>query len=73
MGGIGETLAATKSKSWGEGPFILPLKPNDWFYAERITYIYRKNSLYNRRFESAGLVRSIPEGTAKPTCTLFFS
>lgn len=51
FGGIGETLDATRSKSWGDGPFILPLQPDDWFYAERITYRYRENSLYNRRFE----------------------
>ncbi len=51
IGGIGETLAATKSKHWGEGPFILPLDPQDEFFADRITYVYRANSLYNRRFE----------------------
>jgi len=51
IGGIGETLAATKSKHWGDGPFVMPLARDDWFYAERITYLYRENSLYNRRFE----------------------
>lgn len=51
IGGIGETLDATRSKSWGDGPYILPLQTDDWFYAERITYLYRENSLYNRRFE----------------------
>lgn len=50
FGGIGETLAATKSKHWGVGPQILPLEPDDWFFAERITYQFRENSLYNRRF-----------------------
>ena len=29
MGGIGETLRATRSKHWGEGPFIRPLQPDD--------------------------------------------
>lgn len=51
IGGIGETLAATKSKHWGDGPSILPLDPQDEFFADRITYMYRENSLYNRRFE----------------------
>ncbi len=51
IGGIGETLRATRSKHWGEGPSILPLQQDDWFYPERITYIYRPNSLYNQRFE----------------------
>lgn len=51
IGGIGETLDATKNKHWGDGPWILPLLPDDEFFPERITYIYRENSLYNRRFE----------------------
>lgn len=51
IGGIGETLHATKNKHWGDGPWILPLHPDDEFFPERITYLYRENSLYNRRFE----------------------
>lgn len=51
IGDIGSTLAATKSKHWGDGPQILPLKPHDWFYAKFVTYQYRESSLYNRRFE----------------------
>ena len=51
IGGIGETLAATKSKHWGDGPWILPLWPEDEFFADRITYSYRDTSIYNRRFE----------------------
>jgi hypothetical protein len=51
IGGIGETLAATKSKHWGAGPWIMPLEPDDDFYTDRITYLFRKSSLYNRRFE----------------------
>lgn len=49
-GGIGETLAATSNKHWGTGPQVLPIEPTDWFYATRITYRYRENSVYNRRF-----------------------
>lgn len=51
IGDIGSTLAATKNKHWGDGPQILPLEPDDWFYAKFVTYQYRPNSLYNRRFE----------------------
>ncbi|MDB5388243.1 MAG: hypothetical protein JWM11_3889 [Planctomycetaceae bacterium] len=51
IGGIGESLNATKNKRWGDGPWILPLEPDDQFFPERITYLYRENSLYNRRFE----------------------
>src|SRR5262245_55877507 len=51
IGGLGETIAATKNKSWGEGPWIAPLHVDDEFFTDRITYIYRENSLYNRRFE----------------------
>jgi hypothetical protein len=50
FGGIGETLDATKSKHWGDGPYILPLEPDDEFFSDRITYQFRANSLYNRRF-----------------------
>lgn len=51
IGDMGSTLSATKSKHWGKGPWIMPLEPDDWFYEDRITYLYRNNSLYNRRFE----------------------
>lgn len=51
IGGIAETLQATRSKHWGDGPYVLPLREDDEFFANRITYIYRENSLYNRRFE----------------------
>src|ERR1051325_10595536 len=50
IGGLGECLAATKSKNWGAGPQVMPLKEDDWFYPDRITYIFRPNSAYNRRF-----------------------
>lgn len=51
IGGIGETLQATRSKHWGEGPHVMPLHPDDEFFPDRITYRYRPNSLYNRRYE----------------------
>ncbi|TWT51726.1 hypothetical protein KOR42_34130 [Thalassoglobus neptunius] len=59
FGGIGECLAATKSKHWGEGPQILPLEQDDWFFAERVTYRYRENSIYNRRFEQRKLMKEL--------------
>lgn len=51
IGDIGSTLSATKNKHWGSGPQILPLQPTDCFYPDRVTYCYRTNSVYNRRFE----------------------
>lgn len=51
IGDIGSALSATQSKHWGNGPQILPLERDDWFYARFVTYQYRENSLYNRRFE----------------------
>lgn len=51
IGGVGECLAATKGKSWGRGPWVLPLEPNDWFFCDRITYVFKEKSVYNRRSE----------------------
>ncbi|MBI2806033.1 MAG: hypothetical protein HYX68_13720 [Planctomycetes bacterium] len=50
IGGIGECLAATSGKSWGNGPQVLPLNVDDWFFPDRITYRFKEGSLYNRRF-----------------------
>lgn len=50
IGGIGECLAATKNKSWGDGPYIHPLKPDDPVLPVRITYVFKEGSVYNRRF-----------------------
>ena len=50
IGGIGECIAATRTKNWGAGPHVMPLEPDDWFFPDRITYLFRANSLYNRRF-----------------------
>jgi hypothetical protein len=51
IGDLGSCLSATKSKRWGTGPSVMPLEPDDFFFPDRVTYIYRENSLYNRRFE----------------------
>jgi len=51
IGDLGSCLSATASKRWGAGPWVLPLEPDDAFFPDRVTYIYRAESLYNRRFE----------------------
>ena len=43
-------LYFTRNKHWGNGPQIMPLEPDDWFFPDHYTYEYRENSLYNRRF-----------------------
>lgn len=50
IGGIGECLDATKSKHWGDGPSVMPLQPDDPVAPDRILYVYKPESLYNRRF-----------------------
>jgi len=49
IGDLGSCLAATRNKHWGDGPWIMPLQPDDVFDPRRVTYVYRANSLYNRR------------------------
>ncbi len=51
IGEIGECLAATRSKNWGDGPCVLPLEPDDPVHPSRILFIYKEASLYNRRFQ----------------------
>ena len=50
IGDLGSCLSATKSKHWGDGPCVLPLEPDDPVDPFRILYVYRENSVYNRRF-----------------------
>ncbi len=50
IGHPGETLHATRNKHWGDGPYVLPLEPDDRFMNGFITYIYKPESVYNRRF-----------------------
>lgn len=50
VGGIGECLDATKNKHWGDGPYVMPLQPDDPVSPDRISYVYKEGSLYNRRF-----------------------
>jgi hypothetical protein len=51
IGEIGECLAATRSKHWGDGPQVLPLAPDDPVHPSRILFVYKEASLYNRRFQ----------------------
>jgi len=79
IGDIGSCLSATASKRWGNGPWVMPLEPDDEFFADRVTYIYRANSLYNRRFEQrrrlkellGKRLRPLVETAKRRTKTLF--
>lgn len=51
IGGIGECLQATRNKSWGDGPYVHPLRPNDPVDLVRILYVFKEGSRYNLRFE----------------------
>jgi len=49
--GIGEGLRAAKHKHWGDGPYILPLEPDDPVDSVFVLYVFKQGSRYNRRFE----------------------
>ena len=66
IGGIGETLAATRSKFWGDGPWVMPLEREDVFDPFRITYIYRENSVYNGRFEQRRRLKQLLGRSFRP-------
>ena len=51
IAGIGDGIYATRNKCWGEGPRILPLEPDDPVDPCRVLYVFKDNSLYNRRYE----------------------
>jgi hypothetical protein len=42
---------ATRNKSWGDGPYIRPIAPDDPVDPMYILYVFRENSRYNRRYE----------------------
>ncbi len=79
MMGSSACLSATASKRWGDGPWVMPLEPEDEFFPDRVTYIYRANSLYNRRFEQrrrlkellGKRLRPLVETAKRRTKTLF--
>lgn len=76
---IGEGLAMTKSKARGDGPRILPLKPNHYVDDMFIGYVYKPASRYNRRFEQGPQLkrmlgrdyRRLVDQTKKFTKTIF--
>jgi len=79
IGDLGSCLSATESKYWGAGPWVMPLEPDDEFFPYRVTYIYRPDSLYNRRFEQRQRLkellgrrwRPLVEAAKRRTKTLF--
>jgi hypothetical protein len=50
IGDIGSCLSSVRGKNWGEGPWIAPLERDDPVHPQRVLYLYRANSVYNRRF-----------------------
>ena len=79
IGDLGSCLSATASKRWDDGPWVMPLEPDDEFFPDRVAYIYRANSLYNRRFEQrrrlkellGKRLRPLVETAKRRTKTLF--
>jgi len=59
IAGIGEGLAVTKSKYWGDGPNILPLERDDPVDHWRILYVYKETSRYNRRFKQRQVLKRL--------------
>ncbi len=47
---LGSCLSSAKGKNWGVGPWVMPLQPDDPVDPQRVLYLYRENSVYNRRF-----------------------
>ncbi|MCH7724963.1 MAG: hypothetical protein IH991_00575 [Planctomycetes bacterium] len=50
FGDIGSCLSATRSKHWGDGPYILPLEIDDPVDPVFVLYEYRPTSRSHRRF-----------------------
>ena len=50
IGGLGETIQATRSKHWGSGPNVLPVASDDPVDPMFITYVFKEGSRYNLRF-----------------------
>ena len=59
IGRAGEVLSACKNKNWGDGPYILPLEPDDPIGGIRIGYVYKPSSLYNMRFEQRNRLKEL--------------
>jgi hypothetical protein len=68
--GIGEGLAATKSKHWGSGPRILPLRPDDPVDPVRILYVFKEGSRYNLRFLQRQKLKKLLGKRYRPLVTM---
>lgn len=51
IAGLGESLALGMRKNWGQFIGIVPIEPDDFLYPRNVTYGFKENSRYNRRFE----------------------
>ncbi|MFV0445725.1 MAG: hypothetical protein ACK5Q5_19250, partial [Planctomycetaceae bacterium] len=51
-------------------PQVLPLQPDDRFFERHITYIYRENSLYNRRYLQRQRMKQLLGRTHRPLVEL---
>lgn len=70
IGGIGESLAAARHKSWGEFIGVLPLAPSDPVHWCRLLYLYKASSPYNRRVEQRHALKRILGRQHRPLVTL---
>lgn len=69
IAGIGEELAATKNKHWGDGPYIQPLQADDPVDPMFVTYVFKENSVYNRRYEQRQKLKALLGKTHRPLVT----
>lgn len=59
IGGIGESLAAARNKSWGPFIGVLPLEPDDPVHWCRILYLYKASCPHHRRVEQRHALKRI--------------
>jgi len=70
IGGIGESFAAGRHKSWGSFIGVLPLRPDDPVHWCRLLYLYKASSPYNRRVEQRKALKRILGRKHRPLVTL---
>ena len=70
IGGIGESIAAGRHKSWGSFIGVLPLEPDDPVHWCRILFLYKASSPYNRRVEQRHALKRILGRQHRPLVTL---
>jgi len=69
IGGIGESIAAGRHKSWGSFIGVLPLEPEDPVHWCRILFLYKASSPYNRRVEQRHALKRILGRKNRPLVT----